>query len=31
MTQFGQAGHMGDYEPVSLEEMTKRYQRAKAA
>ena len=21
MTQFGQAGHAGDYEPLSLEEM----------
>ncbi len=25
MTEFGQAGHAGDYEPVSLEEMAKRY------
>jgi fructose-bisphosphate aldolase class II len=25
MTQFGQAGHAGDYTPVSLEEMAKRY------
>ena len=28
MTQFGQAGHVGDYEPISLEEMTRRYQQA---
>jgi fructose-bisphosphate aldolase class II len=26
MTQFGQAGHAGDYKPVSLEEMARRYQ-----
>ena len=26
MTQFGQAGHAGDYAPISLEEMAKRYQ-----
>jgi fructose-bisphosphate aldolase class II len=26
MTQFGQAGHAGDYAPLSLEEMAKRYQ-----
>jgi fructose-bisphosphate aldolase class II len=25
MTQFGQAGHAGDYEPLPLEEMAKRY------
>jgi fructose-bisphosphate aldolase class II len=25
MTQFGQAGHAGDYAPLSLEEMAKRY------
>ncbi len=25
MTQFGQAGHLGDYQPVSMEEMAKRY------
>jgi fructose-bisphosphate aldolase class II len=25
MTQFGQAGHAGDYTPVSLDEMAKRY------
>jgi fructose-bisphosphate aldolase class II len=25
MTQFGQAGHAGDYAPVSMEEMAKRY------
>ena len=25
MTQFGQAGHAGEYVPVSLEEMAKRY------
>src|SRR5579884_2114541 len=26
MTEFGQAGHAGDYKPVSLEEMARRYQ-----
>ena len=26
MTQFGQAGHAGDYAPISLEEMAARYQ-----
>jgi fructose-bisphosphate aldolase class II len=25
MVQFGQAGHAGDYAPVSMEEMAKRY------
>jgi len=25
MTQFGQAGHAGDYAPISIEEMKKRY------
>ena len=25
MTQFGQAGHAGDYAPVSLDEMAKIY------
>ena len=25
MTQFGQAGHAGDYEPLTLEEMRERY------
>jgi hypothetical protein len=25
MTQFGQAGHAGDYTVVSLEEMAQRY------
>jgi len=25
MVQFGQAGHAGDYEPIPLEEMAKRY------
>ncbi|HYG97542.1 MAG TPA: class II fructose-bisphosphate aldolase [Terriglobales bacterium] len=25
MTEFGQAGHAGDYAPISLEEMAKRY------
>ena len=25
MTQFGQAGHAGDYQPISLSEMAKRY------
>jgi hypothetical protein len=24
--QFGQAGHAGDYAPISLEEMAARYQ-----
>jgi len=27
MTQFGQAGHAGDYEPVPLEQMARRYAR----
>ena len=27
MTQFGQAGHSGDYAPIPLEEMAKRYAR----
>jgi fructose-bisphosphate aldolase class II len=26
MTQFGQAGHAGDYAPIPLSEMAKRYQ-----
>jgi fructose-bisphosphate aldolase class II len=26
MVQFGQAGHAGDYAPISLEEMAARYQ-----
>jgi fructose-bisphosphate aldolase, class II len=26
MTQFGQAGHAGDYQPISMSEMAKRYQ-----
>jgi fructose-bisphosphate aldolase class II len=26
MTQFGQAGHAGDYTPVPLEQMARRYQ-----
>jgi fructose-bisphosphate aldolase class II len=30
MTQFGQAGHAGDYEPLSLEEMRDRYAGAHA-
>jgi fructose-bisphosphate aldolase class II len=25
MTQFGQAGHAGDYSPISLAEMAKHY------
>ena len=25
MVQFGQAGHAGDYQPLPLEEMAKRY------
>jgi len=25
MTQFGQAGHAGDYRPVPLDEMAARY------
>ena len=25
MTQFGQAGHAGDYQPIPLSEMAKRY------
>jgi len=25
MTQFGQAGHAGDYKPITLEEMARRY------
>jgi len=25
MTQFGQAGHAGDYQPIPIEEMAKRY------
>jgi len=31
MTQFGQAGHAGDYKPVSLDEMAARYAQKKAA
>jgi fructose-bisphosphate aldolase class II len=31
MTQFGQAGHAGDYAPVSLEEMAARYASAAVA
>ena len=31
MTQFGQAGHAGDYEPISIEEMAKRYAQAAKA
>ena len=27
MTQFGQAGHAGDYQPLSLDEMARRYAR----
>ena len=27
MTQFGQAGHAGDYQPVPLEEMASQYAR----
>jgi fructose-bisphosphate aldolase class II len=30
MRAFGQAGHAGDYEPVSLDEMAQRYQREEA-
>jgi hypothetical protein len=26
MVQFGQAGHAGDYQPLPLSEMAKRYQ-----
>ncbi len=29
MTQFGQAGHAGDYTPIPIEEMAKRYAAAK--
>jgi fructose-bisphosphate aldolase class II len=25
MTQFGQAGHAGDYQPIELKEMAARY------
>ncbi len=28
MTQFGQAGHAGDYEPIPLSDMAERYQAA---
>jgi fructose-bisphosphate aldolase class II len=31
MTQFGQAGHVGDYAPIPLEEMARRYAREAAA
>jgi fructose-bisphosphate aldolase class II len=31
MTQFGQAGHAGDYAPLSMEEMAARYAQKKAA
>jgi fructose-bisphosphate aldolase class II len=31
MTQFGQAGHVGDYAPISLEEMAKRYREQRIA
>ena len=31
MTQFGQAGHAGDYVPVTLEEMARRYAQAAQA
>jgi fructose-bisphosphate aldolase class II len=31
MTQFGQAGHAGDYAPLSLEEMAKRYREQRLA
>ena len=31
MTQFGQAGHAGDYAPISLEEMAKRYREQRLA
>jgi fructose-bisphosphate aldolase class II len=27
MTQFGQAGHAGDYKPISLDEMAQRYRK----
>jgi fructose-bisphosphate aldolase class II len=30
MTQFGQAGHVGDYSPIPLAEMARRYAAAKA-
>jgi fructose-bisphosphate aldolase, class II len=31
MTQFGQAGHLGDYSPIPLEEMARRYREMAAA
>jgi fructose-bisphosphate aldolase class II len=31
MTQFGQAGHAGDYTPIPVEEMARRYQQHLAA
>jgi len=31
MTQFGQAGHAGDYAPLSMEEMAARYSQKRAA
>ena len=31
MRQFGQAGHVGDYEPVSLHDMARRYDAADAS
>jgi hypothetical protein len=31
MTQFGQAGHAGDYAPIPTEEMKKFYASAAAA
>jgi fructose-bisphosphate aldolase class II len=31
MQEFGQAGHAGDYEPLSLEQMRERYAAAAAA
>jgi fructose-bisphosphate aldolase class II len=31
MTQFGQAGHTGDYAPIPLEEMAKRYREQRLA
>ena len=31
MRQFGQAGHAGDYEPLSLEQMRERYAAAEPA
>jgi fructose-bisphosphate aldolase class II len=31
MSQFGQAGHAGDYAPISLEEMAKRYREQRLA